>query len=248
MKGENALNLIDQLLKGSLVYIATFIPLVVYTIKLTIDNWGITDLEKIILSNFKKFQIGITKYIFIGISFVVLMYIVIIVSDIHTEINDRVIWGILAVCFVFFIAGMFLFNVIVKFINNLLSFQYDYFIVNEANEPVFRIIKLSSNKSLLVESKGIEEFIQVENNIRYKKVRNPNEKLSKIYNSDKINIFFIISGIVWICLLISVFFTKSWLQFCLYLLFILIMLIFLIVLSNFIDNKRYNKGNYDNNQ
>lgn len=242
------MNLIHQFHTGSLTYIGSIIPLVIYALKLIIDNWGVTDLEKITLSNFKKFQIGITKYFFIGSLFAVLMYIVIIVSEIHTELSEREVLGILAACFIFVITGMYLFNVIVKFISDVLSFKYNYYIVDEADKPVFRIIKLSSNKSLLVESNGIEQFIQIENSIRYKKVRDKNEKRSKIYNSDKINIFFIVSGIVSSCLLISVFFTESWLQFCLYLLFILITIILLIVLSNFVDNKRYNKENSDNNQ
>ena len=238
------MNLIDQF--GSSAYIATFIPIIIYAIKITIDNWGITDLEKVILSNFKKFQIVITKYIFTGISFAVLMSIVIIFSDISTELDNISIWSILAVSFIFFVAAMYFFNVTVKFFTNILSFKYDYYIVNETNEPIFRIIKLSNNNSLLVESKGIEEFIQVENKIRYKKVRSKNKKLSKFYNSDRIKVFFTINGVVSSCMLISIFFTKSWLQFCLYLLFILVTIILLIVLSNFIDNKRYIEENSDN--
>lgn len=140
-----------------------------FVIKLVIDNWGITDLEKLRLSNIKKFQIAFTKYIFIGITFVATMFIMLVLSDQFNEIEGNLIYGMLAVFFIIFIVATFIAEKIITFVASLLSFRYEYHIVNDQGESVYRIIKLSANNSLLVEWDGIEEFLDSKLNRRYKK-------------------------------------------------------------------------------
>ncbi|MGY4796024.1 hypothetical protein ACVNNN_13560 [Lysinibacillus fusiformis] len=228
-------------------YIVTVIPLVAYVVKLTIDNWGITDLERIRLSNFKRFQIAITKYVMLSISFVATMFLIITFSDKFTELEGSLLLGVLAVFFITFAALIFLLEKIIYFFVYCLSFKYDYHIVNDKGDPIYRIIKLSNDNSLLVESNGIEEFLDAKEKRKYKKIRRKDTFHNKMYNSSWIlgcNIFI---GVVSIAMLISVFFTENWTQFILYLLFLLTFLVTFILYLNYNDNKKQSTGNNNEN-
>ena len=144
--------------------------------------------------------------------------------------------------FIYFVvssAALFLFEKIMNFISTILTFQYDYYIVDQNGNPQYKIIKMSSNRTLLVESEGIEEFLDVRENRRYKKIRRSNYMLSKMYSSEKMPYFLKSLPILCIALIVSLFFTKSWIQFCLYLTFIFTVLISLVLTLNFLENKRY---------
>lgn len=79
--------------------------------------------------------------------------------------------GFLILAFLIFTLVIFLTEKVLNFINYLLSFQDDYYIVDNNGNPLYRIIKISSNNNLLVESNGIEEFIDAMEHRRYKRVR-----------------------------------------------------------------------------
>lgn len=227
---------------GLETYLFASLPVIAYVIKLTIDNWGITELEKIRLSNFKKFQIAITKYLFMGIIFLIAMYLIIIFSDGIAEKDGKMIYGILAITLIIFITIMVVVEKIVYLISVLLSFQYDYYIVNNDGENDYRIIKLSSNNLLLVESDGIEEFIDANENRRYKRVRRDNDMLNRLYSHDKIKHFIIGIVILGISCLVGILFTESWWQFCFYLSFVFTMIVSLILIFNYLDNKKYRES------
>ncbi|MBD7944698.1 hypothetical protein H9650_11285 [Psychrobacillus sp. Sa2BUA9] len=241
--------ILKDLPESSVAYLITFVPIIVYVIKLTIDNWGITELEKIRLSNIKKFQITLTKYVFLSITFVAAMFIMLVLSDQFEEIKGNLIYGMLAFFFIIFIVATFIAEKLIRFVANLLSFRYDYHIVNDEGVPVYRIIKLSSNNSLLVESDGIEEFLDNKENRRYKKIRNKNKILEEFYGSKKSMNSIIGLAILSFGFLVLVLVTTDWWQFVYYLVFITALLFTLILLLNYIENKRYNdslQGNSDN--
>ncbi len=222
--------------------IISLIPFIVYILKLIIDNWGITELEKLRLSNFKKFQIAITKYAVISLAFVFTLYLFIKFSDNFTEIEDNnaIIIGLI-ICFSFFLLSIFLAEQIIRFISLTLSFQYDYHIVNDKGEPIFRILKLSSNNLLLVERDEIVEFIDARENRRYKRIRRDNKLLKKIYNYTHIR--YIIIGLCVLSLFggIGALLTEAWIQFVLYIIFIFTMMINIIFIFNYLENKRFNR-------
>ncbi|MET4563518.1 low affinity Fe/Cu permease [Lysinibacillus parviboronicapiens] len=223
-------------------YLLSLIPVIIYVVKTTIDNYGITELEKLRLSNLKKFSISLLKYVAFSLVFLVFIYLVIIFAKIPFEFDDeRAIYVLLAIYFITFIGAMFLFEKIISFIATILTFQYDYYIVDQNGDPLCKIIKLSSNNTLLVESDGIEEFLDVKENRRYKKIRRNNYLLSKMYNSKKMP--YVLKGLPALCivLVVSLFFTRTWFQFCLYLTLIFNVLISLVLTLNFLEYKRYIK-------
>lgn len=228
-------------------YVLALMPIIAYVIKLTIDNWGITELEKLRLSNFKKFQIALTKYLFIGIFFVASMYLLMLASDGFSNVNGKLFYGVLAFGFIIFIAFLFLAEKFIDYISGVLSFKYDYHIVNHNGESLYRIIKLSSNNLLLVESNGIEEFIDAKGNYKYKRIRKGNDFLNRVYNSDKTKYVIIVLVLLSIGLIINVFLTTSWMQFFLYFAFMLIMMITLLILLNYLENKKFNENETINN-
>lgn len=236
------MTILKNLLEGSIAYLITFIPVLMYVIKLTIDNWGITELEKLRLSNIKKFQIALTKYIFIGLAFVATMFILLVYSEQLNDIKGNLIYGMLAFFFVIFIVIIFAAERVIKFLADILSFRYEYHIVNEQGIPVYRIIKLSSNNSLLVESDGIEEFLDSKVNRRYKKIRIKNNILEKFYGSKQPKRFMYGLAILSIVALVLLFFTNGWWQFSIYIVFIIAMILTLVLILNYIENKKYNEG------
>lgn len=220
-------------------YLLSLIPVIIYVVKTTIDNYGITELEKLRLSNLKKFSISLLKYFAFSFVFLAFIYLVIVFAKIPFEFDDeRAIYVLLTIYFITVIGSMFLFEKIISFIATALTFQYDYYIVDQNGEPLYKIIKLSSNNTLLVESEGIEEFIDVKGNRRYKKIRRNNYLLSKMYNSKKMP--YVLKGlpVLYIVLVVSLIFTKSWIQFCLYLTLIFTVLISLVLTLNFFEYKR----------
>lgn len=223
-------------------YLLSLIPVIIYIVKTTIDNYGITELEKLRLSNLKKFSISFLKYVTFSLVFLAFIYLVIIFAKIPFEVDDvRAIYVLVAIYFITFIGVMFLFEKIISFIATILTFQYDYYIVDQNGDPLYKIIKLSSNNTLLVESEGIEEFVDVKENKRYKKIRRNNYLLSKMYISKKMP--YVLKGLPALCivLLVSLFFTKSWIQFFLYLTLLFTVLVSLVLTLNFFEYKRYIK-------
>lgn len=245
-KGE-ILTILKNLLEGSIAYLITLIPVLMYVIKLTIDNWGITELEKLRLSNIKKFQIALTKYVFIGIAFVATMFILLVYSEQLNDIKGNLIYGMLAFFFIIFIVIIFATERIIKFLAEILSFKYEYHIVNDQGIPVYRIIKLSGNNSLLVESDGIEEFLDSKVNRRYKKIRIKNNILEKFYSSEKPKGFIYGFAILSIVALALLFITNGWWQFSIYMIFIITMILTLVLTLNYIENKKYNESLLANN-
>lgn len=244
MEGSN-LDLINQLtdnILGNLkTYLFPIIPFLIVTIKITIDNWGLTELEKLKLSNFKKFQIVITKYIFFSVVFIALMALALYTLNVNDE---KVFLVTLAISLILFITLVFIMEGIIKLITILLSFKYNYYIVNELGEPIYRIIKLSNNNLLFVESDGILEFIDAKINRRYKKIYGENEKLREFYNGNIIkSLIFGIPIILSILLLILLNITILWIQFAIYITLLISLIIFLNLVFNYLDNKKFNKEN-----
>lgn len=227
--------------EGLIAYFITSIPVIVYAIKLLVDSWGITELEKLRLSNFKKFQIAITKYILIGITFIAIVYLLLIFSEEFKDIKGNLLYGLLAFFFIIFIVTIFAVEKIVRFVAEILSFRYEYHIVNDQGLSVYRIIKLSGNNSLLVESDGIEEFLDSKENRRYKKIRIRNKALEKFYSSKISRNFIFGFAILSIVTFIIVFVTTGWWQFIFYMVFIVSLLLSLILLLNKVENKKYNE-------
>ncbi len=223
-------------------YLLSLVPVIIYVVKTTIDNYGITELEKLRLSNLKKFSILSLKYLTFSLVLLAFAYLFIIFAKIPFEFDDeREIYVILAIYFITFIGAMFLFEKIISFIATVLTFQYDYYIVNQNGDPLYKIIKLSSNNTLLVESDGIEEFLDVKESRRYKKIRSNNYLLSKMYNSKKMPYVLKCLPALCIGLVVSLFFTRTWIQFCLYLTLIFAVLISLVLTLNFFEYKKYIK-------
>lgn len=240
-EGEwNRVVFLENFLTSLVPYVITVIPIIVYVIKLTIDNWKLTDLEKIRMSNFKKFQIALTKYVLIGIiSFVILFFVFLFKNPSNLVININVLMTlvILSIILVFCIIVA---EKVIDFFSRILSFKYDYHIVNEDGDSLYRIIKVNSNGDLLVESNDILEFIDSKQNLKYKSFRRDMPYLSKLYRSKWTK--GIIKGITILCivLLISLFITNSWVRYMIYFSFIFFTLILLIIMVNYLDEKKHN--------
>lgn len=146
--------------------------------------------------------------------------------------------GFLILAFLIFTLVIFLTEKVLNFINYLLSFQDDYYIVDNNGNPLYRIIKISSNNNLLVESNGIEEFIDAMEHRRYKRVRRESKLREDFYNSSKIIYLIVVVWIISIVSLITLFLSPLWLQFFLYLISLLTFMIGLLLTLNYSANKK----------
>ena len=238
------MTIIENVPNSLLPYLVGLIPMIAYLIKVTIDNWGATDLEKIRMSNLKKFQISFTKYAALGLFFLAISYLIVISSNKFTGENmkNSSVYAIVIICSIIFSASMFLFEKLLGFIGKILIFQYDYYIVDKDGNLMYRIIKPSINNTLLVEASGIQEFIDANEKLRYKIMRRENKALLKFYNS-KWTFCLICSLVVTDVVLITlVFLTSSWWQFVFYLIFIIICIITMILLMNYVLNKKVSRS------
>lgn len=222
-------------------YIVALIPIIIYVVKLTINNWGITDLEKIYLSNFKKFQITITKYLIWNLVFTTTLFILIMLSDSLKELKTgNLVYGVLIFCSLIFSISMFLLEKFIDLIGMILSVKYDYYIVNDSGEPIYRIIKMSNNNLLLVESNGIEEFIDPKEKRKYKRIRRNSVFYKKIYSSNKMKYWIIVLITISLISFIFIFLSKDWKQFWSFLVWIITMIISLTLTLNYWDNRKRN--------
>ncbi len=140
-------------------YAATVSSFIIYAAKMTINNWGLTELERLRLNNFKKFLILVTKYSFVSMIFAVIVLFILAKSDTKSA---TVILLTTIFCFVAFLITMLIAERVFKFISSVLSFKYDYYAIDESENLLYRIVKLSSNNKFQIESKGIEGFIEVD--------------------------------------------------------------------------------------
>lgn len=217
-----------------------------YLLRLFIDNLKATELEKIMMTNFKRFQIELTKYILIGagtgtISYIYLSNFTNFKDKGFTDITELEKMLILIVIFSIAVSGVFVTERLAAMFFNLLSHRYVYYIVDDQNKPVSRVIKLSNKNQLLVDSDGVKEFIEHPMKKRYKEVRLESDFLSKLYGSRIIYVVLPCVFLVCIALLLAGFKTNSWIQFFLYLLFICSLLLFIALLFNFIFERKANK-------
>lgn len=221
-------------------YLVGLIPIGAYLLKIFIDNWRATDLEKIMMSNLKRFQLGLTKYLLIGIAFGVFIYFYLIIFPVEETDDMESFTLILFIIAVFIIIAsvIFLLEKTLVFVVNIFSFKFDYYILDDENEPVFRVIKNSGNNHLLVESNEIEEFIENPKTKRYKRIRRENDKLSSFYQSKKIYVALFVMLVMNVAVFISLLKTTLWMQFVLYLLFISLVVLFLLLLINYYIEKK----------
>ncbi|WP_346216436.1 hypothetical protein NSQ14_12650 [Caldifermentibacillus hisashii] len=212
-------------------------------IKVLVDNWNSTDLERKLMSNFKKFQIGLAKYILVGVSFVAYFYLIVLPLSLDSsKVADVPLVRFLSMLFIIFASLYFLLEKLFFFAINIFKFKFDYYIVNEDNEPDLLVIKSSAKNLLLVKSKeNIEEFIDNPKSKRYKKVRREKVWLSNFYQGRIVKVslflFFILSVISFIVFLNI----HSSLQFIFYLFSVLFLVLFIVILIDFKSEKKFQK-------
>lgn len=163
-------------------YIAV-IPLIVITIKNIIDNRNLTDIEKLLMTNWKKFKIDLSNY---GVyNFLLLSIGIFYTAFINSSSLDKVFpsisAGILAFAVVWLImtfAFIFLFNSITWIDQNLTS--HDEFFITLENEE-WKIIKMKSETSMLVRKDNRYMFVDDWNNRVISSKPKSSTPLKKIY-------------------------------------------------------------------
>gem|GEM_PF-5630614 len=113
---------IEQFAKSYIPYLIPVITMIVYVAKLTIDNWKLTEIEMLRMSNFKKFQIGLTKYTLLGISSFLIMYLYFVFNN-STIINNQQLLSTLIALSIIFMITIYITGKIVNFLEEILSFK-----------------------------------------------------------------------------------------------------------------------------
>lgn len=242
--------LFTNLSKGMPLLIkASIFPSIVYLFKQAIENRGITELEKILMSNFKKFQISLAKYSLLGIGLGYIYYLLLTsLPKEQLDVEKDFLDAVLLIALVSTLAVIFSLEVLIRGLFGTLSYKFDYYIVDEENKAVSRVIKLSDKKTLLVDSNGVEEFIDDFKKRKYKRIKRESEFLDNLYGYRKIK--FILYGVIPAISLILGFLTyvtEFWVQFIFYLAFLLLLMIGIILLGNFkafTQEKRGTRCNY----
>lgn len=146
-------------------YIA-IIPLLVVTIKNIIDNRNLSEIEKLLMTNWKKFKMDVSNYGFYN--FVILTIGIIYTAFSNPHLLDKIFpsitVGLLVVAIVWFLLTftfIVLFNSISLIERNLTS--YDEFFIMLGDEE-WEIIKMKSETSMLVKKDNKYMFIDDWNN------------------------------------------------------------------------------------
>lgn len=234
------LNFVENIPDITTFYKTAIIPIVAYFTKLAIDNYELSGLEKKLMSNFKKVQIALSKYLFIGVAFLAIFNLILKNQNIISIKNSEVIYVVWLACFIITIAIIFLLEMFINFIFSLFNIKYDYYIVNENNENVYRVIKLSDNNHILVESEEIYEFINNFKQRRYRKVAVNDSFLESVYNYNYLNQILGVMICIAIISLILVSFSSGITQFIFYIIFVILLFVFLVLFTNSLVFRREN--------
>lgn len=224
-------------------YIAV-IPFVVITIKNIIDNRNLTDIEKLLMTNWKKFKIDLSNYGVVNFVLLLIGFIYIFFDYSSTNKTFPITTSLTAfaiVWFIFTIAFIVLFNTLTWIERNLTS-HHDFFITIE-NED-WKIIKMKSENSMLVRKDNRYMFVDDWNNrVIFSKPKD-SVPLKKIYmlspNTKILNIVFFIIFVLSISGFILCFFIKNLMLFPVLFLSVFLTLTVVIVWS---DHYLYSKFN-----
>ncbi|WP_107951350.1 hypothetical protein [Lysinibacillus parviboronicapiens] len=227
-------------------YIA-FIPLLVITFKNIIDNRNLSDIEKILMTNWKRFKIDLSNY---GVyNFVLLTIGILYIAFSNPSSLDNVFpsisVGLLAFAIVWLImtiAFIVLSNTITWIDHNLTS-NNEFFITLE--EVEWKIIKMKNETSMLVRKDNRYMFINDWNHKVISSQPKDSIPLKKIYmlfpNTKILNkIIFPIIFVLSLVGFISCFFIKNLMMFPL---FFLSAFLLLTVAMIWVDHYLYSKFN-----
>lgn len=234
-------NIILSTLKQLYAFIT--IPLVIYILKLVIDHWNLTDLEKFLLSNYKKFQLTFIKICSWGIFFIFCLLLGIaldIEGFLKLEIPENQVIPVFLTIFIvmFILSGIF--NGIIHIVDRILSLKNYFTIVDENGQELFKVIKITSGNRLLVEDKNIYTTLENYLDLRYKKNHPYNEHPHPLYSHSKLTKIIMISLFIIsiILLALSYYLFAGIIQFLMFSIGTLLFLIMILLLNYSIDYKK----------
>lgn len=165
------------------------IPIIIYFIKLVIDHWNLTDLERFFLSKYKKFQLSLIKMCSWGLFFIgclVLGIVFDIEGFLEIGIHEDQIFPVFIAIFVlmFFLSGIF--NGIMHLIDKALGLKHYFIIVDDNGRELYKAIKITTHNRLLVEQNNIYTTIENYLDLNYIKKHPYSETPHRLYSNEKL--------------------------------------------------------------
>lgn len=221
------------------ISIITLFSLVVIAIKNIIDNKNLLEIEKLLMTDWKKFKIDFSNYgvytffiLSIG-SFYIAVYNPSSISNISPSITTTIIaFGIVWLIVTF--AFILLFNAII-WVDRKVSLHNEFFILLDDNEK-WKILKMKNESSLLVERDSNYRIVDNWNNknITYELVYHfPLKKIYNLWPITKLRIIFRILIIGFIVAFIYSFTLNNLISFPLAFFSVFFILILLIIWVNY---------------
>lgn len=165
------------------------IPVVIYFIKLVIDHWNLTDLERFFLTKYKKFQLSLIKMCSWGLFFIGCLVLGIafdIEGFLEIGIPEDQIFPVFIAIFVlmFFLSGIF--NGIMHIIDKALGLKHYFIIVDDTGRELYKAIKITTHNRLLVEQNNIYTTIENYLDLNYIKKHPYSETPHRLYSNEKL--------------------------------------------------------------
>ncbi|GEM_PF-6575568 len=216
-------------------YVLSVIPVAGLVVKTAVDNWELTDLEKKIMNNYKKFQIFATKNILLGlVCGIIATLLIIFFGKINKTFSYEILLLVNVVLAVILATGC---DWVFRKIVYTFTLKFDYYIVDENENEIYRVLKLSGKDTLLVEKGKTSEFVSNVKGKRYLKKFKENKQLKDFYNGKLGKWLIIVSLTIFIASGWAIFNTSKFLQLILYLIFLLSLFFLTGIVYGLLDYK-----------
>lgn len=150
------------------------VPIIIIFLKLVLDTVGMFTVEKITLTNFKKFTIYLSQILFLTIVCQLILWIFQVPLEIEDPIVNPIIISLLGLFFIFSMAFL-----TVGLLAKILSIKISFYILDDLTNDKWIIKRMIWNNKLLL-SNGINKF-------KFADLDSMNDKvIYRVYENEKI--------------------------------------------------------------
>ena len=235
-----------EIIKGLIgnSYLLAVITWVLFVIKIAINYWNTTEIERKLMTDLKRINGSISKFVVSSLLIIIISFIYIVINQKkypEIDFNSENIFLIIVAVTVIFLLGGLVINFLVFCLDKAISIKYDYFILL-SNSDRWKVIRMTDKSTLLIQ-KGDDETRLIKDWIDKSFVRVINKEtwMYKLCgNKKKIkNVIKALSLMSTVLFILSIFLVSPWSLLC----FFITMIVFLALIIVYGNFRIYSKIN-----
>lgn len=147
-------------------YIVVVITWLFYMLKIAINYWNTTEIERKLMTDLKRLNGSFSKFVVSSLLIIIISFAYIIINQRNLpemDFNSENTFLIIISITVIFVLGGLVINFLVFCLDKILTIKYDYFI-KLSDSDIWKVIRMTDKKTLLIqkgnnESKLINDWI-----------------------------------------------------------------------------------------